>query len=38
MLKQMYDQAWDEATREDREKAPVRFVPHMGLSGYGGGW
>jgi len=36
MLKQMYDEAWDMAAGEDREKAPVRFVP---MAGYlGGGW
>jgi hypothetical protein len=26
-LKTMYDEAWDLASSEDREKAPVRFVP-----------
>jgi hypothetical protein len=36
MLKQMYDEAWDQAAREDRDKSPVRFVP---LAGYlTGGW
>ena len=27
ILKQQYDEAWDLASSEDREKAPVRFVP-----------
>lgn len=27
MLKAQYDEAWDLASTEDREKAPVRFVP-----------
>ena len=36
MLKAMYDEAWDLASREDRDKSPVRFVP---LAGYlTGGW
>lgn len=30
MLKQMYDEAWQLAADEDREKAPVRFVPMAG--------
>ena len=30
MLKQMYDEAFFEASLEDREKAPVRFVPRVG--------
>lgn len=30
MLKQMYDEAWDIAAGEDREKASVRFVPRVG--------
>jgi hypothetical protein len=29
-LKQMYDDAWDLASTEDREKASVRFVPRIG--------
>jgi hypothetical protein len=29
MLKQQYDEAWTLAEQEDREKAPVRFVPRM---------
>jgi hypothetical protein len=37
MLKTLYNEAWDEATREDREKAPLRLVPQIGL-GYGNGW
>ena len=36
MLKAMYDEAFDLAAREDRDKSPVRFVP---MAGYlGGGW
>ena len=27
MLKMQYDEAWDFASAEDREKAPDRFVP-----------
>lgn len=27
ILKQQYDEAWDVAASEDREKAPIRFVP-----------
>jgi hypothetical protein len=27
MLKAQYDEAWDFASSEDREKAPDRFVP-----------
>ena len=26
-LKAMYDEAWQLASEEDREKAPIRFVP-----------
>jgi len=29
MLKEQYDEAWGFASDEDREKAPVRFVPRM---------
>ena len=29
MLKEQYDEAWSFASDEDREKAPVRFVPRM---------
>jgi hypothetical protein len=29
MLKQVYDEAWDAAATEDREKASVRLVPRM---------
>lgn len=29
MLKQQYDEAWDLAAAEDREKAPDRFVPRI---------
>lgn len=33
VLKQQYDEAWELASTEDREKAPVRFVPRMGSIG-----
>jgi hypothetical protein len=29
MLKADYDEAWDWASTEDREKAPIRFVPRQ---------
>ena len=29
MLKQMYDEAWDQAADEDREKAPLRLAPRQ---------
>jgi hypothetical protein len=36
LLKQQYDEAWDLASSEDREKAAVRFVPrHMFIGGGG---
>ena len=37
MLKGLYEEAWDQATREDREKSPLRLVPQIGL-GYGNGY
>lgn len=36
MLKQMYDEAFDLASREDRDKSPVRFIPKMGCIGSSG--
>jgi hypothetical protein len=37
VLKSQYDEAWDLASTEDREKAAVRFVPrHMFIGGGGG--
>lgn len=36
MLKQMYDEAFFQASLEDREKAPIRFVPKIGSIGNGG--
>jgi hypothetical protein len=30
MLKAIYDEQFELAAAEDREKAPVRFVPRMG--------
>ena len=35
MLKQMYDDAYDTAAGEDREKAAVRFVPRQMFIGGG---
>jgi hypothetical protein len=36
VLKAQYDEAWDLASSEDREKAAVRFVPrHMFIGGGG---
>lgn len=29
LLKQMYDEAWDQAADEDREKAPLRIAPRI---------
>jgi len=29
LLKQRYDQLWDEVSEADREKAPIRFVPDL---------
>jgi hypothetical protein len=29
LLKQQYDEAWELASQEDREKAAVRFVPRQ---------
>ena len=36
MLKSMYDEEWQLAADEDRDKAPVRFVPQA--SYLSGGW
>ena len=36
LLKQMYEEAWDLAAAEDRDRAPVRFVPMAGYIGQGG--
>lgn len=33
MLKAQYDQAWELASTEDREKAPIRFVPRQSFLG-----
>jgi hypothetical protein len=35
VLKQQYDEAWDLASSEDREKAAVRFVPRQMFIGSG---
>jgi len=36
MLKAQYDEAWQFAADEDREKAPIRFVPRQSFLGTGG--
>jgi hypothetical protein len=36
ILKQQYDEAWELASTEDREKAAVRFVPRRQFIGNGG--
>jgi hypothetical protein len=36
MLKAVYEEQFDLAAQEDREKAPVRFVPRMGMIGRNG--
>jgi len=36
MLKAQYDEAWQLAADEDREKAPIRFVPRQSFLGTGG--
>jgi hypothetical protein len=33
MLKAQYDESWDLAAGEDREKAPIRFVPRQSFLG-----
>ena len=38
MLKQMYDETFEVAAGEDREKAAVRFVPRQMFIGSGGGY
>jgi hypothetical protein len=38
MLKQIYDEAFDIAAGEDREKAAIRFVPRQMFIGSGGGY
>ncbi len=38
ILKQQYDEAWDLASTEDREKASVRWVPRPMFIGSGGGY
>jgi hypothetical protein len=35
MLKQQYDEAWQLASDEDREKAAIRFVPRRQYLGSG---
>jgi hypothetical protein len=35
LLKQQYDEAWQLAADEDREKAAVRFVPRQQFIGGG---
>ena len=38
MLKRMYDETFEIAAGEDREKAPVRWVPRPSFIGSGGGY
>ena len=38
MLKQMYDETFEVAAGEDREKAAIRFVPRQMFIGSGGGY
>ena len=38
MLKQMYDETFEIAAGEDREKAAIRFVPRQAYIGGGGGY
>jgi hypothetical protein len=35
ILKQQYDEAWQLASEEDREKAAIRFVPRRQYLGSG---
>ena len=34
MIRQRYMELWDEVSDADREKAAVRFVPDLSMSGY----
>jgi hypothetical protein len=38
MLKQIYDETFETAAGEDREKAAIRFVPRQMFIGNGGGY
>jgi hypothetical protein len=38
MLKQIYDETFETAAGEDREKAPLRLVPRPMFIGSGGGY
>jgi hypothetical protein len=38
VLKQQYDDAWELAATEDREKAAIRFVPRQMFIGGGTKW
>jgi hypothetical protein len=38
MLKQIYDETFEIAAGEDREKAPLRLVPRPSFIGSGGGY
>jgi hypothetical protein len=38
MLKAMYDEAWQQATNEDRDRSPWRLIPAIGPASGGGGW
>ena len=32
-LKQIYDEAYDLAAQEDRDRSPIRFIPKIGYVG-----
>ena len=34
MIRQRYMELWEEVSEADREKASIRFVPDMSMSGY----
>ena len=34
MIKQRYDELWNDVSEADREKAAVKFVPDLSISGY----
>ena len=34
MIKQKYDELWDDVSDADREKASVRFVPDLSYNSY----
>ena len=34
IIKQRYDELWNDVSEADREKAAVKFVPDLSISGY----